>query len=34
MNKYPDHGYAVSQLLDCGVDELKTLEQNSTNLMT
>ncbi len=34
MNKYSDHGYVISQLLDCGVDELVTSEQNFVDLMT
>ncbi len=34
MNKYSDHDYANSQLLDCGVDKLETLEQNFDDFMT
>ncbi len=34
MNKYSNHDYADSQLLDYGVHKLVTLKQNSANLMT
>jgi hypothetical protein len=34
MNKYPDHGYIVSQLLDYGVDKSMMSKQISTDLMT
>jgi hypothetical protein len=34
MNKYSDHDYVDSQLLDCGVDKLMTLKQNFANLIT
>jgi hypothetical protein len=34
MNKYPNHGYVVSQLLDCGVDKLVMLKQNYVDMMT
>ncbi len=34
MNKYSDHGYTISQLLDCGVSKSLTSKQNSVDLMT
>jgi hypothetical protein len=34
MNKYLDHGYTISQLLDCGVDKSLILEQDFVDLMT
>jgi hypothetical protein len=34
MNKYSNHGYTISQLLDHGVDKSLMLEQNSIDLMT
>ncbi len=34
MNKYSNHGYIVSQLLDCGVDKSLMLKQESVDLMT
>jgi hypothetical protein len=33
MNKYLDHGYTISQLLDCGVDKWLMLEQDYVDLM-
>jgi hypothetical protein len=33
MNKYVDHDYIISQLLDYGVDKLVMLEQNFVNLI-
>jgi hypothetical protein len=33
MNKYSDHGYIVSQLLDCGVGKSLMLEHNFVDLM-
>ncbi len=34
MNKYLDHGYTVSQLLDSGVDKSLMLKQDFVDLMT
>jgi hypothetical protein len=34
MNKYPDHDYILSQLLDYGVDKTMMSKQNFANLMT
>jgi hypothetical protein len=34
MNKYPNHGYTISILLDFGVDKSVTSKQNSADLMT
>jgi hypothetical protein len=34
MNKYSNHDYINSQLLDCGVDKSLTSEQNYVDLMT
>jgi len=33
MNKYPNHDYTNSQLLDCGIDKSVMLEQNYVDLM-
>jgi hypothetical protein len=33
MNKYLDHGYIVSQLLDCGVNKWLKSKQDSTDMM-
>jgi hypothetical protein len=33
MNKYPNHGYIISQLLDCGVNKSLLLKQNSADMM-
>jgi hypothetical protein len=33
MDKYPYHGYIVSQLLDYGVDKSMMSKQNSSNMM-
>jgi hypothetical protein len=34
MNKYLNHGYTISHLLDCGVDKSLMLEQDFVDLMT
>jgi hypothetical protein len=34
MSKYSNHGYTVSQLLDCGVDKSLMSKQDYANLMT
>jgi hypothetical protein len=34
MNKYSNHDYIASQLLNCGVDNLMTSKKNSIDLMT
>jgi hypothetical protein len=34
MNKYLNHGYTVSQLLDCGVGKSLMSKQNFVDLMT
>jgi hypothetical protein len=34
MNKYPNHGYIVSQLLDCGVNMSIMSKQNFIDVMT
>ncbi len=34
MNKYLDHGYTISYLLDYGVGKSLTSKQNSVDLMT
>jgi hypothetical protein len=33
MNKYLDHGYTISQLLDCGVDKSLMSKQDFADLM-
>jgi len=33
MNKYVDHDYVDSQLLDCGVNKSMMSKQNYANLM-
>jgi len=34
MNKYSNHDYANTQLLDCGIDKSVTSKQNFVDLMT
>ncbi len=34
MNKYPDHGYTISKLLNYGVNKSLTSKQDFANLMT
>ncbi len=34
MNKYPNDGYTISQLLDYGVNKLVMSKQNFVNVMT
>jgi len=34
MNKYLDHGYTISQLLDCGVDKIVMSKSDYVDLMT
>jgi hypothetical protein len=33
MKKYPNNGYTISHLLDCGVDKSLMLEQDFVDLM-